>query len=197
METLEVGPRLVARPAGLIEPDGLAAFVNRNLVHLSRYLPAVAELRTVEAVRSHLAWVAQQVSRGELWEWYLFFDGEICGAVRLNQVEPQNRKAGVAYYLGADFQGRGLATAAVRTVLGYAFGTLEMHRIELRCAVDNRSSARLAERLGFVREGELRGAEYLGGVFVNLYVYGLLRAELLSSPTTRPAFSGSADRQPG
>jgi ribosomal-protein-serine acetyltransferase len=177
VERLEIAPGLVAIPAALLDPEQLVGFVQRNREHLSRYLPAVAEIDTLEAARSHLAATAERVGRGELCEWHLFADGVLCGAVRLKNVEPQNRKAAVAYYLGADYQGRGIATIAVRGVLGYAFGRLGLNRVELDCAVSNTPSVRVAERLGFIREGELREDELLEGEFVNHYVYGLLRSE--------------------
>ena len=140
-----------------------------------------------EAARTHLDTVAERVARGELWEWHLFADGVLCGAVRLKDVEPPNRKAAVAYYLGAEFLGRGIATDAVRAVMRHAFDRLGLRRIELRCVVGNRPSIRLAERLGFVREGELRESEWLGDTFVNEYIYGLLRSEFRAETSKDPA----------
>ena len=177
MERLDVDSHLIALPAAEMEAEVLAEFVARNRAHLAPFLPAVAAIDSPEAARAHLATTAERVARGELWEWHLFAGGVLCGGVRLNFVEPHNRKASIAYYLDAGHQGRGLASAAVRAVLAYAFSRLEMHRIELRCAVGNVASRRLAERLGFVREGELRDAEQLDGGFVNHYVYSLLASE--------------------
>ena len=70
-----------------------------------------------------------------------------------------------------------IATCAARSVLVYGFGPLHLNRVELRCASTNERSIRLAERLGFTREGMLRQEEYLNGVFVDHLVYGLLRSE--------------------
>jgi ribosomal-protein-serine acetyltransferase len=111
---LIVGPGLRALPPDVTHAEPLAALVRRNTEHLRRYLPLVAELSTAEAVRSHLTYIAPQVERGELLEWYVFAEGVLCGGLRLNHFELENQKAAVAYFLGAEHQGRGIATAAAR-----------------------------------------------------------------------------------
>jgi ribosomal-protein-serine acetyltransferase len=62
-------------------------------------------------------------------------------------------------------------------VLEFGFVNLELHRIELRCVTTNTGSVRIAERLGFKLEGELRDSEWLDGRPVNHFMYGLLRHE--------------------
>jgi ribosomal-protein-serine acetyltransferase len=179
---LIIAPGLQALPADVSHAEPLAVLVRRNIEHLRRYLPPVAELSTPEAARAHLADVAEKVARGELLEWYVFAEGVLCGGLRLNHFEPENQKASVAYFLGEEHQGRGIATAAARAALAFGFENLGLHRLELRCVTSNHASIRVAERLGFVREGELRDAECLDGRFVNHYVYGSLRAEFCASP---------------
>lgn len=134
-------------------------------------------LTTLEAAQAHLRHVIDARAAGELFEWHIFNGNELCGAIRLNQVEPDNRKASVAYYLGAAHQGAGLATMSVRAVIRYCFERLDLNRIELRCASENMPSQRMAKRLGFTWEGLLRQAELLDGAFVDHFVYGLLRQD--------------------
>jgi ribosomal-protein-serine acetyltransferase len=176
---LIIAPGLLASPAALEHAESLAALVLRNLEHLRRYLPPVAELSTPEAARSHLIDATSQAARGELLEWYVFSEGDLCGGLRLNHFESQHGKAAVAYFLGAEYQGRGIATSAARAALAFGFEDLGLHRVELRCVTSNHASIRVAERLKFVREGELRDAELLNGSYVNHYLYGLLRAEFV------------------
>jgi ribosomal-protein-serine acetyltransferase len=52
-----------------------------------------------------------------------------------------------------------------------------LNRIELRVDTCNHASIAVAERLGFRREGELIQAELIDQVFVDHYIYGLLRQE--------------------
>ncbi len=75
------------------------------------------------------------------------------------------------------FQGRGIISRALAKVLEHAFTDLAFNRIELRCIVTNTPSRRVAERAGFVLEGQLRQAEFLDGRFQDDLVYSLLASE--------------------
>jgi ribosomal-protein-serine acetyltransferase len=174
---------LEARPAVPDQAEALADLVLRNVDHLRQYLPAVAALNSVEKARSHLAGVADRAARAEVLEWYLFAEGVLCGGVRLNKIEVENRKTSIGYLIDAAYQGRGIVTLALRAFLRYCFEALGMNRVELTAATENVRSIRLAERVGFIREGRLREAEWLDGAFVDHFVYGLLRSEFLSAAT--------------
>jgi ribosomal-protein-serine acetyltransferase len=176
---IEISAKLHASPATIADAYSLAHLVAQNLSHICTYLPAVAALASISGAETHLEHVAELAVREELLEWHLFLDGILCGSIRLNHIEKESKKVGIGYFIGAAYQGRGIATMAVRAIVAYCFDTLNLNRIELRCAASNRRSARVAERLGFVREGILRQAEYLDGVYVDLYVYGLLREEYM------------------
>jgi ribosomal-protein-serine acetyltransferase len=164
-------------PAAVSDASALASLVQANVAHLQTYLPKVTGLATVDACERHLQHVLDCGRENEVFEWHIVDNGALCGAVRLNHIEEENHKASIAYYLGANHQGKGLATAAVSAVLGYCFSHMGMNRIELKCASENLGSQQVAKRLGFMWEGMLRQAELLNGGYVDLFVYGLLREE--------------------
>lgn len=173
---------IVILPSAICHAEDLASLVHRDREHLHTYLPLVASLSSVEAARAHLVATAERAARGEVFEWHLFDDGILCGSVRLKDIDQDDRKAQIGYFIGSRFAGKGIVTAAVQAVLTYCFSSLDLNRVELRCASGNVRSIRVAERLGFVREGVLRQDECLNGVFVDQYVYGLLRADFDSGP---------------
>ena len=67
--------------------------------------------------------------------------------------------AEVGYWVAAAARGRGVATAAVETLVTWAFGQLGIARLELKTASGNQGSDRVAEKAGFEREGVLRAAQ--------------------------------------
>jgi RimJ/RimL family protein N-acetyltransferase len=54
------------------------------------------------------------------------------------------------------FSGQGYITEAVEGITNFAIHELQANRIEIRCDTRNVRSARVAERLGFTKEGILR-----------------------------------------
>jgi ribosomal-protein-serine acetyltransferase len=173
-------PEMTIVPATVTHAAALAALVQQNLVHLHAYLPAVAELASLEAATDYLYAAEEWAAQGDVLEWYLFSGATLCGSIRVKDIETCDHKAKIGYFLGKEFEGKGIMTASLRLILDYCFNVLQLNRIELRCAVTNTPSMAVARRLGFTLEGVLRQDECLHGVFVDQQVYGLLRAEFVS-----------------
>ena len=172
-------------PVAVEHANALASLVQKNIEHLQTFLPAVAELSSVEAARDHLCYTVECASNGEVFEWHLFSEGTLCGSIRLKDIDRSDRKAKIGYYIDHRFAGRGIVGSAVSAVLAFCFGPLGLNRIELRCASGNVPSKRVAEKLGFLHEGILRQEEYLNGVFVDQHIYGMLSQDF--EPTSTPA----------
>ncbi|GAA0865269.1 GNAT family N-acetyltransferase [Sphingopyxis soli] len=83
----------------------------------------------------------------------------------------------VGYILHRGQWGKGIAREAVARVVDYGFGELKLRRIFADTDPENPGSIGLLERLGFQREGRLRGEwETHIGVRDSL-IFGLLRDE--------------------
>lgn len=76
-----------------------------------------------------------------------------------------------------EHRGRGLGTAAQRLLVEHLFATTDVHRVEASTDVDNAAEQHALEKVGFRREGVLRGAQLRGGVRRDLVLYSLLRGE--------------------
>jgi ribosomal-protein-serine acetyltransferase len=81
----------------------------------------------------------------------------------------------IGYWMRADLTGKGYTTEATAGLLAFAFEAAGMYRVELRAGVENRASQRVAEKLGFTREGVLRrGCPVSADRAYDCYLYGLL-----------------------
>ncbi len=148
--------RLVVRA---FEPDDAAAVAGAcrdpETAHWIHRLPAPYTLadaeRFVAGARRTLVSgeqirlaVADQASR------------ELLGSISL-ELSWQLGLAEVGYWVKREARRRGVATAAARLVIRWAFEDLGLERLELQTYPGNTASQNLAEALGFRREGLLRG----------------------------------------
>ena len=83
-------------------------------------------------------------------------DDVVLGGGSLYDVDLEQSRAAVGYWLAPAARSRGVATHAVRLLARWAFSRLGLARLELTCGPDNEASQRVAARCGFVREGVLR-----------------------------------------
>lgn len=83
--------------------------------------------------------------------------------------------------LGQEHWGKGLMTEAVGLVIDYVFSTERVNRLEIRCDVENRASARVAEKLGFTHEGVARQATLSRGTHHDMHQFALLRPEWIAN----------------
>lgn len=82
--------------------------------------------------------------------------GEVVGGANLGFYD--HEIAEVSYFLARSARGRGYATRAVRLLARWAFEENGIQRLELRADAENHASLRLAERVGFTREGVERAS---------------------------------------
>jgi ribosomal-protein-serine acetyltransferase len=182
MKTMKLASHAISLvPAEVGHAEALARLVRQNVAHLHAYLPAVAKVAVLAEARHYLEAAVERAAEGEILEWYLFSGDELCGSIRVKDIDHHDSKATMGYFLGYQFEGQGFMTASGRVILDYCFHTLQLNRIELRCASTNAPSMAVAGRLGFTLEGTLRQEEWLNGAFVDQHVYGLLGSEFTAA----------------
>jgi [ribosomal protein S5]-alanine N-acetyltransferase len=142
------------RPARAEDAEELAALYVANRDFLAPFEPVrPAEFFTAEGQRDRLA----RQLEGETHPFAILDGGEIAGTINLFNIVRDSLQSGtIGYWVDFARNGRGLATGAVEEILGYAFGDLDLHRVEAATLVDNVPSQRVLEKNGFERIGLAR-----------------------------------------
>jgi RimJ/RimL family protein N-acetyltransferase len=102
--------------------------------------------------------------------------GEFLGMIGVHDIGDSVGQIG--YWTKREARGRGVATRALTLVSGWAFGTLQLARLQLITEPGNLASQRVAEKAGFQQEGLLRAFAELKGRRPDFYMYSLLPADL-------------------
>lgn len=107
-------------------------------------------------------------------------DGTLIGSVGLSvHTNPRTRHVGsLGIFVHRDWQGRGVGTALLETVLDLADRWLLLVRVELEVYADNQPAQRLYEKMGFVQEGYKRMATLRDGAYIDELLMARIRPGL-------------------
>lgn len=168
--------RLTLRPIAATDLDAVHAYLSREDV--CRYL--LQEPMSREQVAAKLAEAEKSTALrtdGDFARLAVLRDGELVGEVMLNVVSLRAATTEIGWIFSPHVAGRGYATEAARTLLGYAFGTLNAHRVVAHLHPDNTASSRLCERLGMRHEALHRADLWIKGHWEDTSVHAVLRQE--------------------
>jgi len=103
-------------------------------------------------------------------------DDACAGWVTWRVLPTGNVEIGIALF--PEHRGRGIGTEAQRQLVKYLFDTTPVHRIQAGTEIDNIAEQCALERVGFRREGQVRGAAFRAGRWRDGLMYGIVRDDL-------------------
>lgn len=105
-------------------------------------------------------------------------DGELLGAITLDGIRRGPAQMGtLGYWIGAPFARQGYMREAIDAVVGHAFGTMDLSRIEAACLPENTASRGVLEQCGFKYEGVAQSYLQINGRWRNHVLYSYLRPD--------------------
>jgi ribosomal-protein-alanine N-acetyltransferase len=174
------GPHLTLR---LPHPDDAPA-----LLELARD-PAVTQWFSwgpYTSIDQPLAWIAEQEDQREQGAQldFVIHDREHgpIGVTGLGELSRRDRRAMVGTWLGREHWGSGANAESKALMAHAAFEVCGLERVGAYSNPDNARSANALERVGFTREGTLRGWHRHGDRQLDVHVFGLLRPDWQDGP---------------
>ena len=103
-------------------------------------------------------------------------DRNLIGTIGL-ELEQENERAELGYWIGKPYWNLGYATEAARVVVVYCFEVLKLNRIYAYHFTRNPASGRVLEKIGMHYEGCRRRHTKKWGNFEDSIGYGMLKAD--------------------
>jgi len=105
-------------------------------------------------------------------------NGKIAGMCELGAIDRRNGFASLCrIFVDKNFRGQGIAEMMIRKMINFAFGELNIMRIELNVYTYNAPAYKCYEKLGFVREGMKRKITKYNNEYWDGYFYALLKED--------------------
>lgn len=178
MTTFALGDGLEMRPLEERDAGELYLAVDRNRERLRAWLSWVDLTLGPEDCLAFIRDACKRRAAGEE-ELHLAIreHGRLVGGTGYRRVDRVNRSTSIGYWLDERAVGRGIVTRTTRALVDHLIRRMGLHRVEIRCAVQNTRSCAVPQRLGFTREGVLREAEWAAGRFHDVMVWSILAHE--------------------
>jgi RimJ/RimL family protein N-acetyltransferase len=140
---------LVLRP--WTEDDVPAIVEGCNDPEVAHWIPTIPHPYTEEDARAFLRGEAVPAHEAMAVE----LGGRVVGGIGLG-LSSSSYRASIGYWIAAPARGRGICTRALRLLCRHALDELKLPSVQLVTDPDNLASQRVAEKVGFRREGVLR-----------------------------------------
>ena len=177
MFTLKVDDQIFLRMLSARDAESLFALTDRSREYLREWLPWLDDTNSAEDSLQYIKHTFHIYNNRKGITAGIFYEEELVGIVSFNQLDFTNDIGAVGYWLGEEFQGKGIMTKTVQSLTTYGFEHLKLNRIEIRVATKNLPSQAIPERLKFTEEGILRQAEKLYNDYVDHILYSMLKEE--------------------
>ena len=163
---------LVLRP--WVEDDVPAIVEGCNDPEVARWIPLIPHPYTKEDA---VAFLRGEVAPAD-YRLAITLDGIVVGGIGMG-VNSSQYRGRIGYWMAASSRREGTCTRALRLLSRHALDELELQRLDLITDPDNLASQRVAEKVGFQREGVLRAhLRHPDGRVRDSVMFSLLPGEL-------------------
>lgn len=151
--------------------------INSNRFHLRQWLSWVDSVKEVEDVSTSAESAIEQFEANNGAQFGIWVQNKLVGAIAFHYYDWTNRSTSIGYWIGQDYQGKGIMVNSCIALVDYAFTNLKMNRVEISCAPQNLRSRAIPQKLGFIEEGTRREVQWLYDHYVDHVIYGMLVRE--------------------
>lgn len=172
-----ITPRLLLRP--FTNDDLALVFSGLSHPDVIRYYGV--SFHSLEATQEQMNWYASiEENETGIWRAICSVDGaQFYGACGLNNINKQDRKAEIGYWLLPEFQGKGYIMEALPVIIEHGFSNLHLHRIEAFVETENQNSIKVMQKLNFNREGTMKDCEIKNDNYISLNIYAKLNTNTI------------------
>lgn len=109
-------------------------------------------------------------------------DQTLLGGVTLSNIRyGAARTATIGYWIGHPYTRKGYGAVAVSAVLGHAFESIELNRVEAACQTENSASRSLLMKCGFSKEGLARDYLRINGAWRDHEIFAMTASDFRKS----------------
>lgn len=157
--------------------EPLFQLIDEDRAFLSTYLPFIDHALAVKDERAFIQLMLNKQAEGIHRLFVIYYQGEVVGTIDIQQIDHDNKKAYIGYWLHSQYNGRGIIARCLNKVCDFAFNTLDLNKLSLHINTKNKASQKVAERAKFQFVGTEKDESFERGQFEDFHRYALLKHE--------------------
>lgn len=155
--------------------EELFQLINKNRKFLKQWLPWLDNVKEASDTKEFIELQLLRFQQQEALHITILYRDRIAGVLGYNKIDRINNIGYIGYWLGQEYNGKGIMTKSVRELIEIGHSYYSLHRFDIRCAIENSRSRAIPERLGFKNEGIIRHAAKVYDLYQDHVIYGLLK----------------------
>ncbi|MBL7936429.1 MAG: GNAT family N-acetyltransferase [Bacteroidia bacterium] len=165
--------RLILRRAVL--DDAQDYFELRSNVEAMKYISKPIQT-SVEETKTLIYKINEMINCNDGIGWAVCFkeNPKMIGTVSFHRIDKQNYRAETGYMLHPDYWQRGIISEAVKAIIDYGFGKMQLHSIEAHIDPKNIGSEKVLTKLHFEKEAYFKENYFYNGEFLDTAVFSLI-----------------------
>jgi ribosomal-protein-serine acetyltransferase len=151
--------------------------VNQNRDFFGQWLAWVDTIQTEHDSLEYIYTKIENQKNGNTIAFHILFKGLLVGQITMFGMKEGGYNCELGYWLDKSYNGMGIMTQSVMSILKFGFNVLNLNRIVIKSSTYNLKSQAIPLRLGFIYEGTLRQSTFIRGKHLDSNVYSILKHE--------------------
>ena len=176
--TLVIDAEIELRQLELSDSKDIFNTLNSQREYLGKWLPFVEFTKEIKDTETFVDSIVNAPKYRFEYVFTIQKQNHFIGLIGFKDTDLSNKKTEIGYWISQEYQGQGIVTKSVKKLCEFAFDELQMSRVQIKCAVDNKKSINIPKKLGFNFEGIEKDGELLtGNILTDLAIYSKLKDE--------------------
>ncbi len=177
MVELKVDSEIVLKEIELSDAEDIFKLIDSDRKNLRTWLSFIDSTKEIEDTKDFIRSILFLPKDIRDLVTVIIYNEQKIGLIGFKLTDFVNKKTEIGYWISKEFENKGIVTKSVVKMIDYAFNTLNLNRIQIKCGIGNEKSSKIPKKLNFKFEGIERSAELLNGKFIDAEVYSILKDE--------------------
>ncbi len=172
MTTIKVSENIVLRQILISDAPEIYEIIDSQREYLGEWLPFVADTNSMADSISFITSIYLGLPEKQELVFVILYENVLCGLVGFKNTDKTSKETEIGYWLSEYFQKKGIMTQSVQALTDYAFNSLNLDTVRIKCATGNSPSQKIPQRLNFEFErSEPNGEMLTANKWTDINVY--------------------------